>query len=290
MKRIDMRTVKLPNGRSVVELPDGRSMPKMGQGTWYLGDDPDTRSQEIEALREGLRCGLTLIDTAEMYGGGRSERLVGEAISDCRDDVFLVSKVSPGSDRARTVTACEQSLERLGTDHLDLYLLHGVGNTGFGETIAAFEDLMADGRIRRFGVSNLDAAQMKRFYETAGGERTQVNQLLYNLNQRGTEWDLLPWLQQHGLAMMAYSPFDRAGLVKHDGLKQFAAARSITAGQAALAWLLDHDPVVPIPKASHTERAAENAGALDVDLTDDDRAELDRMFPPPTGPRPLQIY
>lgn len=275
-----MTTVRLPSG----------TMPKMGQGTWYMGDDPDHRGQEIEALREGIRQGLTLIDSAEMYGDGRAEKLVGEAISDCRDDVFLVSKVNPGSNRSQTIEACEKSLQRLGTDRLDLYLLHGVGDAAFEDTISGFQQLVADGKIRQFGVSNLDLDQMKRFRGLAGGEDTQVDQLLFNLDQRGIEWDLLPWLQEKGLGVMAYSPFDRARLVKHEGLIAFARARGITAGQAALAWLLGHDQVIPLPKSTHPDRVTENAGALQVSLSDDDRAELDRLFPVPSGPEPLQIY
>lgn len=275
---------------NTVDLPDGSSMPKMGQGTWLLGDDPQTRMQEIETLREGVQRGLTLIDTAEMYGNGRSERLVGEAIADCRDDVFLVSKVTPGGNGAQIITACEQSLSRLGTDRLDLYLLHWAGGTSFEDTIEAFEQLVADGTIRRFGVSNLDQPQTQRFCSIPGGEHTQVNQLLFNLHQRGIEWDLLPWMQITGRAVMAYSPFDRVDLLKHDGLRRFARERDMTSGQAALAWLLDHDQVVPIPKASHPDRVRENAAALDVSLSVQEREELDRLFPRPTAPEPLEIY
>lgn len=228
-----------------VELPSGNTMPKMGQGTWFLGDDENKRGQEIEALREGIRRGASLIDTAEVYGEGRSEQLVGEAISDCRDDVFLVSKAAPGSNRSQTIEACEKSLERLGTDHMDLYLLHGVGKAAFEGPIEGLQTLQADGKIRQFGVSNLDYDQMQRFYEISGGENTQVEQLLYNLDQRGIEYELLPWLQNKSMGMMAYSPFDRIQLIKHEGLNEFARARDITAGQVALAWLLDHDQVAP---------------------------------------------
>ena len=265
-------------------------MPKMGQGTWYMGEDPDKRSQEIEALREGVRRGLTLIDTAEMYGDGASEGLVGEAIFDCRDDVFLVSKVTPGANRAETIEACERSLGRLKTDRLDLYLLHGSGNTVFEETVDAFQQLVSDDKIRQFGVSNLDLGQVKHFHQISGGEETQVEQLLYNLNQRGIEWDLLPWLQERSFGMMAYSPFDRGELVRHDGLKRFAQQRDIDVGQAVLAWLLSHNQVIPIPKSSHPDRVAQNAAALHVTLSDEDHAELDRMFPAVKGPQPLQIY
>lgn len=265
-------------------------MPKLGQGTWMMGDKDKTRPQEIEALREGVRLGLTLIDTAEMYGGGRSERLVGEAISDCRDEVYLVSKVTPGANRAQTIKACENSLRNLGTDRLDLYLLHWAGGTAFAETVDAFAQLVTDGKIRRFGVSNLDSGEVQDFCSVPGGDEAHVNQLLFNLSQRGIEWDLLPWMQQKGMAMMAYSPFDRVDLLQHRGLREFARARGITPGQAALAWLLGHDQVVPIPKASHVDRVRENAAALEVSLTAEDRDELDRLFPPPKGPQYLEIY
>lgn len=273
-----------------VTLPDGSTMPRLGQGTWLLGDSEETRAQEIEALREGVRLGMTLIDTAEMYGDGRSERLVGEAISDCRDEVYVVSKVTPGGNRAQIIASCENSLRNLGTDRLDLYLLHWSGGTEFEETVDAFSRLVADGKIRRFGVSNLDIDELQDFCSVPGGEATQANQLLFNLGQRGIEADLLPWIQRKRMAMMAYSPFDRVDLVRHRGLADFAQARGITTGQAALAWLLGHDQVVPIPKASLVDRVRENAAALDVSLTAEDRDELDRLFPPPNGPQPLAIY
>jgi len=274
-----------------VTLPDGAKIPALGQGTWCLGDNPETRDAEIEALREGIRCGMTLIDTAEMYGGGRSERLVGQAIVDCRDDVFLVSKVSPGNtSKQRLIKSCENSLQRLGTDHLDMYLLHVPGSAPYSETIEAFEQLRDDGKIARFGVSNLDLSEIQNFVDAPGGDSVQVNQLLYNLNQRGIAWDLLPWLQERGIGMMAYSPFDRQAVIRNEGLIAFARARHITPAQTALAWLLDQDRVIPIPKASHPERTADNAGALDVRLDPDDHAELDRLFPAPSGPEPLGIY
>lgn len=272
-----------------VQLSDGFEMPKMGQGTWLIGDDPRTRAQEIEALRVGVDRGLTLIDTAEMYGNGRSERLVGEAISDRRDEVFLVSKVTPGADREQTIRACEASLRRLGTDRLDLYLLHWAGGD-FEDTVEAFQQLRSDGKILNFGVSNLDYAQLRRFRSISGGEQTRVNQLLFNLVQRGIERDLLPWMQGEQMATMAYSPFDRGDLLADSRLQDFARERQITPGQAALAWLLTHEGVIPIPKASHRDRVQENIGALDVSLSSQDLAELDRLFPPPDGPQELAIY
>ncbi|MES1925143.1 aldo/keto reductase [Salinisphaera sp. T31B1] len=272
-------------------LPCGECVPALGQGTWYLGDDPDVREQEIAALQAGIDHGMSLIDTAEMYGNGRAERLVGRAIANRRDEVFLVSKVLPsnaGREAARA--ACEASLARLGTDHLDLYLLHWQGGVPYAQTIEAFERLQAEGKIRHFGISNLDLAATRAFVDTPGGEAIQVNQLLYNLAQRGIEWELLPWLDERGLATMAYSPFDGGDLIRDPALNAFARARDMTPGQAALAWLLSRDRVLPIPKSASRERVIENARALEIELSAEDLAELDRLYAPPAGPTSLQIY
>lgn len=271
-------------------LPCGETVPALGQGTWYLGDDPDTRATEIMALRTGMDRGLSLIDTAEMYGGGRAERLVGEAIAGRRDEVFLVSKVLPSNAGFEaTIAACEGSLERLGSDRLDLYLLHWQGETAYEETVRAFERLKSDGKIRHYGVSNLDLEATQEF-NRAGGHEMQVNQLLFNLNQRGIEWALLPWLQKAGIVTMAYSPFDGGRLIGNTDLQHFAESREMTAGQAALAWLLHQSEVMPIPKSAHPSRVEENAAAAGIVLTADDLAELDSMFPSPESPEPLQIY
>lgn len=279
-----------PDIMKYLTLPCGETVPALGQGTWYLGDDPDRREAEIAALHAGLERGLSLIDTAEMYGQGRSERRVGEAIAGRRDEVFLVSKVLPGNaDFDAATAACEASLERLGTDRLDLYLLHWQASVPPEETIHAFERLQADGKIRHYGISNLDLAATQAFAD-AGGNRMQVNQLLYNLNQRGIEWGLLPWLQKAGIVTMAYSPFDGGSLTSNADLQHFSEQRGITAGQAALAWLLHRSQVIPIPKSGHTQRVAENAAAAAIALADDDLAELDRLFLPPSGPEPLQVY
>jgi len=274
-----------------VTLPCGESVPALGQGTWYLGDDPATRAEEITALQAGIDCGMTLIDTAEMYGGGRSETLVGEAIDGRREDVFLVSKVLPSNaSKKKAIAACEASLERLGTECLDLYLLHWQGSAPYSDTIAAFEQLKTDGKIRHYGISNLDLEATREFVDTPGGEAIQTNQLLFNLNQRDIEWDLLPWLQEKRVTTMAYSPFDGGALISHPGLAAFAAERGMSAGQAALAWLLSQEGVIPIPKSANADRVAENAVAGDIELSESDRAELDALFSPPTGPAPLQIY
>ncbi|WP_037333824.1 aldo/keto reductase [Salinisphaera hydrothermalis] len=271
-------------------LSGGEAVPALGQGTWYMGDDPAARDAEIEALLTGIDHGLALIDTAEMYGQGRSERLVGEAIAGRREDVFLVSKVLPSNARFEaTIAACEASLKRLGTDRLDLYLLHWQGSVPYEDTIRAFERLKADGKIRHYGVSNLDLVETQAFAR-AGGRGMQVNQLLYNLNQRGIEWDLLPWLQQAGIVTMAYSPFDGGALTANGALRRFAEARGMTSGQVALAWLLHRSLVLPIPKAAHAARVKENAAAMDIEFGPDDLAELDALFQPPSGPEPLAIY
>ncbi|RJS95072.1 aldo/keto reductase [Salinisphaera sp. Q1T1-3] len=276
-----MKTIRMPGGDEVAAL---------GQGTWYLGDDPATHDREIAALREGLDQGMTLIDTAEMYGNGRAESLVGEAIAGRRDEAYLVSKVLPSNAGFEaTIRACEASLSRLGTDCLDLYLLHWQGREPFGETVAAFERLQVDGKIRHYGVSNLDLAASQAFLD-AGGRAMQANQLLYNLDQRGIEWDLLPWLDERGIVTMAYSPFDGGALLRHRELVDFATARDMTPAQVCLAWLASHKRVLPIPKSADPARVAENAEAMHWTLDAADLATLDSLFDPPTGPSALSIY
>lgn len=273
-----------------VTLPAGERVPAFGQGTWYMGDDRARRAEEIATLRLGLDAGLTLIDTAEMYGDGRAETLVGEAIGGRRDEVFLVSKVLPQhATRRGTLAACEQSLKRLKTDRIDLYLLHWRGNVPFAETLEALTALARAGKIRHYGVSNLDFADMQEWSALAGGEAVASNQLLYNLTRRGIEWDLLPWLRARRIPVMAYSPLEQARLLGHAGFAAFARRHDMTPAQAALAWLLDSGDVIVIPKCAHRERLKENLGALDIRLTPAQRVELDRLFPPPAGPRPLEM-
>lgn len=273
-----------------VALPCGERVPAFGQGTWYMGDDRATRGEEIAALRLGLDLGLALIDTAEMYGDGRAEQLVAEAIAGRRDEVFLVSKVLPDHATLRgTTAACEKSLKRLKTDRIDLYLLHWRGNVPFAETMEALLALQNAGKIRHYGVSNLDFADMRELWEVAGGAAVATNQLLYNLTRRGIEWDLLPWLRERRIPVMAYSPLEQARLVKNPQLAAFARRSGMTAAQAALAWLLANDDVIVIPKCGRRERLQENFGALQHNLTAQQLAELDRLFPPPTGPRPLEM-
>ncbi len=273
-----------------VRLPCGETVPALGQGTWGMGEHARTRAQEIASLRAGLDLGLTLIDTAEMYGDGRTEALVGEAIAARRDEVFLVSKVYPHhASREGTRSACTASLRRLGTDRIDLYLLHWAGSVPIEETVESFQRLQRDGHIRHWGVSNLDGEAMQQLWSASGGQGVQTNQLLYNLARRGIEWDLLPWQRERRLPTMAYSPIEQGRLLKHRGLAQFAKDRGMTAAQAALAWLLSRDDVIAIPKTASVARLRENIGALAHPLDAAALAQLDALFPPPDGPAPLEM-
>ena len=273
-----------------VTLPGGERVPALGQGTWYMGDDRATRAEEIATLRLGLDLGATLIDTAEMYGDGRAEELVGAAIAGRRDEVFLVSKVLPhNATRRGTVSACEKSLARLKTDRIDLYLLHWRGGVPFAETLAALTSLKSAGKIRHYGVSNLDCADMQELWPLQGGTAVAVNQLLFNLARRGIEWDLLPWLRERHVPVMAYSPLDQARLVNNAKLAAFGRRCDMTAAQAALAWLLANDDIIVIPKSGHRARLQENLGVLDRALTAAQLAELDKLFPPPRAARALEM-
>jgi aldehyde reductase len=273
-----------------VRLPSGEQVPALGQGTWYLGDDRFARRDEIAALQLGLDLGLSLIDTAEMYGEGRAETLVGEALAGRRDEAFIVSKVYPhNASRRGAVEACERSLKRLQTDRIDLYLLHWRGQYPLAETLDAFDALQRAGKIRHYGVSNLDLADMQELWSVPHGKQVAVNQLLYNLQRRGIEWDLLPWLRAHGVATMAYSPVEQGRLLKNPQLQDFARRHGLTPAQAALAWLLAQPGVIAIPKSATPARVRENAAARDITLNAEQLAELDRLFAPPTGPSPLDM-
>lgn len=273
-----------------VMLPAGERVPVFGQGTWYMGEDRAKRVEEIATLRLGLDLGLTLIDTAEMYGEGQAEELIAEAIGDRRNEVFLVSKVYPhNASRQGAVAACERSLRRMRTDRIDLYLLHWRGDVPLAETMEAFMALQQAGKIRHYGVSNLDLADMEELWTAPGGPAVVTDQVLYNLARRGIEWDLLPWLRERRLPVMAYSPTERAKLLDNPRLAKFAKVHSMTSAQVVLAWLLAHDDVIVISKTSRRERLKENAGALDHQLTKEQVAELDRLFPAPRGPVPLEM-
>jgi diketogulonate reductase-like aldo/keto reductase len=259
-------------------------------GTWHMGDDPGARAEEIATLRLGLDLGARLIDTAEMYGDGRSEELVGEAIAGRRDEVFLVTKVLPSNaSRHGTIAACERSLGRLMTDHVDLYLLHWRGSIPLSETLAGFMQLQEAGKIRYYGVSNFDLSDMQELWSTPGGRDVQTNQLLYNLTRRNIEWEPLPWVRQHRIPIMAYSPIEQARLLQYPGLTKLARTWGLTPAQIALSWLLAKDDVIVIPKTSRRDRFKENFAALKHLLSQDQLAELDRLFPPPKGPTPLDM-
>ena len=273
-----------------VMLPSGESVAALGQGTWHMGDSKAAHAEEIATLRLGLDLGITLIDTAEMYGEGKAEELVGEAIAGRRDEAFLVSKVYPhNATRKGTVAACERSLKRMRTDRIDLYLLHWRGNVPFVETMEAFMALHKAGKIRHYGVSNLDLDDMQQLWSVPGGNGVQTNQLLYNLIRRGLEWDLLPWLRKRRVPVMAYSPIEQAKLLRNPQLAGFARHHGMKTAQAALAWLLAKDDIIAIPKTGSRERLMENSGALDRPLTKEQLSELDRLFPPPKAPVSLEM-
>jgi len=273
-----------------VRLPGGVKVPALGMGTWMMGDSRSARAAELAALREGIDLGLTLIDTAEMYGNGRSEQLVGEAIAGRRSEVFLVSKVLPSNASCRgTVAACEQSLKNLNTGCIDLYLLHWRGSVPFAETLEAFARLQRAGKIKHYGVSNLDLADMREWWRAAGGNGIVTNQVLYNLSRRGIEFDLLPWLREHKVTTMAYSPLEQARLLDNADFKALAQRAGILPAQLALAWLLRSDDVIVIPKSGSAARVRENAGARDVVLSADVVAELDRLYPAPARAQPLEM-
>ena len=273
-----------------VALLSGERVPALGQGTWCMGETKAARAEEIATLRLGLDLGITLIDTAEMYGEGKAEELIGEAIAGRRDQAFLVSKVYPhNATRKGAVAACERSLRRLRTDRIDLYLLHWRGSVPFAETIEAFMALRKAGKIRHYGVSNLDLDDMRELGSMPGGKGVAADQLLYNLARRGIEWDLLPWLRKRHIPVMAYSPIERASLARDPKLADFARRHGMTPAQAALAWLLAKDDIIASPKTGHRERLKENAGTLELTLSSEQLAKLDKLFPPPKGPRPLEM-
>lgn len=270
-----------------VTLPSGVAVPALGQGTWHMGDDRARRSDELSSLRRGLDLGMTLIDTAEMYGSGSAEELVGEAIRGRRDEVFLVSKVLPSHADARgTVEACRSSLRRLGTDRIDLYLLHWRGAEPLAETVEAFESLEAEGSIGSWGVSNFDVDDLADLPE---GAVPQTDQVLYNLTRRGPEYSLLPRCGELSVPVMAYSPVEQGRLLGHAALRQVAADHGKTPAQVALAWVLRRADVIAIPKASTVAHVEENRTALDLHLTEDDLRTLDAAFLPPVRKQPLDI-
>lgn len=282
--------------RHMVKLKNGGLVPALGQGSWYLGDDPATREREIGALRAGLEAGMTLLDTAEMYGGGRSEALVGEAIAGTeREKLFLVSKVLPqNAERRRIFASCEATLRRLGTDYLDLYLLHWRGGVPLEETVACMEELCSSGRIRAWGVSNFDVDDMEELWSLDRGRNCQVNQVLYHMGSRGVEYSLLPWMRSHGVALMAYCPLAqgrslRRGLLTSPVLGQIARKHGVPAEQVMLAWCTRDGNTVAIPRSSRPEHTLSNAAADGLVLDGEDLAAIDRLCPPPRRKEPLDI-
>ena len=272
-----------------VAFPDGASVPALGQGTWRMGESPADRRDEIAAVRLGLELGMTLIDTAEMYGEGQAETLLGEALAGVRDQVFLVSKAYPqNAGRGRLERACEASLNRLGTDRLDLYLLHWRGSVPLAETVEGMEALVRAGKILRWGVSNLDLRDLQELW-SAGGERCATDQVLYNITERGPEFDLLPELKRRGLPIMAYSPVGQGRLPRSAALAAVAARHDASPFQIALAWALRDPSVIAIPKATQEAHVRDNRKAADIALTAQDLAELDADFPPPKRKRPLAM-
>ena len=280
-----MRTIKLPGDKF-----SGEAVPILGLGTWMMGESAAKRADEIAALRLGVDLGMRLVDTAEMYADGRAEEIVAEAVKGRRDETFIVSKVLPSNaSKAGTVAACERSLKRLGTDRIDLYLLHWRGSYALAETLEAFQALRTHGKIRHWGVSNFDLADMEELMALDGGSDVAANQVLYNPLRRGIDFDLAPWSRAHGVPIMAYSPIEQGRLLKNGALVKIAERHGATAAQVALAWAMRDGATIAIPKATRAEHVRDNRAAHDLVLTPDDLAEIDRAFPPPTRAKPLEM-
>jgi diketogulonate reductase-like aldo/keto reductase len=273
-----------------VTLPRGATVPRLGMGTWYLGEDPDGRDIQLSALRTGIEIGLTLIDTAEMYGDGAAEELVGKAVAGRRDDVFLVSKVLPHhATREGTAKACQDSLRRLGTDHLDMYLLHWRGPVPLAEVVEAMEALVHAGLIACWGVSNFDAPDVDELVAVPGGDHVQTDQVLYNLARRGPEYDLVPMCRELGMPLMAYSPVDHGRLLEQPAGRRMAADKGVTPAQLAIAWVLRLPDVFAVAKASTRAHVIENRAAMEIGFSQDELDQLDRIFPPPMAKVSLEV-
>ena len=275
-----------------VVLPGGETVPALGQGTWMMAERRHRRADEVAALQAAVDLGMTLIDTAEMYANGAAEELVGEALGDRRNEIFVVSKVMPehASSRRGTIAACEASLRRLGTDRIDLYLLHWRGISPLDETLAAFDTLKADGKIRHWGVSNFDVSDMEEVVScSAEGSVVAANQVVYNLTRRGVEHDLLPWCRARNIPTMAYSPLEQGRLVKHKALQAVAARLNASPAQVALAWVLRQEGIIAIPKAGNVTHVRDNRDALSISFSLEDLDQLDRAFPPPASKTPLEM-
>lgn len=262
--------------------------PRIGLGTWKMGSSKSEQAAEVAALQAGIEMGVTVIDTAEMYADGGAEEVTGEAIKGIRDNIFLVTKVLPSNaSLTGTITACERSLRRLGTDRIDLYLLHWKGSHPLKETVEAFETLRERGLIKQWGVSNFDPQDIQKLYGLESGRNCAVNQVYYSLGSRGVEYDLLPWQEKQDVATMAYCPLDQGRIVNDGRLQPIADKHNATIAQIALAWLMGQPGVIPIPKSAKVSRVIENVNARDIKLDTADSEQLDRLFPPPTQPIPL---
>jgi len=273
-----------------VMLADGGMMPKLGLGTWHMGERARDEDAEVQSLRHGLDLGINMIDTAEMYGDGGAERVVGRAIEGRRDQVFLVSKVYPHNASARgAIAACERSLTRLGTDRIDLYLLHWRGSIPLEQTVLAFDRLVRDGKIGRWGVSNFDVDDMRELVALGAGGQCAIDQVYYSASQRGVEFDLLPWLCARAMPLMAYCPLDQGALARDPVLGQIGREHGASAAQVAIAWLFARPGVVPIPKAGRVQHVQELCRASELKLTHQNLLDIDRHFPPPTRRQPLMI-
>ena len=280
-----------------VTLPDGTPLPALGLGTWHVGESPRSRAAEVKAVRQALELGVRLIDTAEMYGEGGAEEVLGEALEQAlragdvrREDLVVVSKVYPhNASRAGLPLACERSLRRLRLDHLDLYLLHWPGSHPLRDTVAAFEALQSGGQIRHWGVSNFDVDELAALWRVSGGQRCALNQVYYSLSQRGIEFDLVPWQRTRRVPLMAYCPIDQGALALEPELKDLAQRVGATPAQLALAWLLQRGDVIAIPKAVREAHLRENVAAADISLDAATLAALERLFPAPTSRQPLAI-
>ncbi len=273
-----------------VELPNGVPAPALGLGTWRMGERAGQRAQEVRALQHGIDLGLTLIDTAEMYGEGGAEEVVGEAIAGRRDGLFLVSKVYPhNASRKGAVSACERSLKRLGVETIDLYLLHWRGGVPLAETVEAFERLKNDGKIAAWGVSNFDAADMAELWALDSGDACATNQVLYHLGERGIEWDLVPHCRERRLPIMAYSPLGQGDVLVEPAVEDIAQKHGVAPATVALAWVLRQEGMIAIPKAANLDHVKANAAALGLALDPGDLKDLDAAFPAPSGPSPLAI-
>lgn len=273
-----------------IPLPSGETVPALGQGTWGWAEHPERRRDEIDALHTGIDHGMTLVDTAEMYGSGAAEELLGEALAGRRDDVFLVDKVLPSNaSKKAAIEACERSLRRLRTDRIDLYLLHWRGGTPLTETLEAFEELQQAGRIRHWGVSNFDPDDMSELVDLPRGDHVTTDQVLYNLTRRGVEYDLLPWCRDHAVPVMAYSPIEQGRMLGNSALHEVADRHGVSPAQVGLAWLLRNEGLCAIPRASTPDHVRDNYAALTLRLSEEDLTTLDGAFPPPTEPQPLEI-